>query len=147
MAEDDWTERLPEAAREYLEGHRLDEVECVIADLPGIARGKAVPAAKTAFAALQQGKFWEMAEIVFANQTALEDDDLLAYAKTIGLNVPQFRADLEAGKGKERVEGDRADGEKLEITGTPAVFINGRYFNDLLFGGTVAGWVEDALRR
>ena len=35
MAEDDWTERLPEAAREYLEGHRLDEVECVIADLPG----------------------------------------------------------------------------------------------------------------
>ena len=46
MAEDDWTERLPEAAREYLEGHRLDEVECVIADLPGIARGKAVPAAK-----------------------------------------------------------------------------------------------------
>jgi len=46
MAKKDWTERLPEAARTYLDGHRLDEVECIIADLPGIARGKAVPAAK-----------------------------------------------------------------------------------------------------
>ena len=41
-----WMANLPEAAQEYLEGHRLDEVECIISDLPGIARGKAVPAAK-----------------------------------------------------------------------------------------------------
>ena len=41
-----WADRIPEAARLYLERNRLDEVECVIADLPGIARGKAVPAAK-----------------------------------------------------------------------------------------------------
>ncbi|MDU9004821.1 glutamine synthetase family protein [Sedimentitalea todarodis] len=44
----DFTERLPEAARLYLEGRRLDEVECIISDLPGIARGKAVPASKFA---------------------------------------------------------------------------------------------------
>ncbi|WP_425038374.1 glutamine synthetase family protein [Primorskyibacter sp. S187A] len=44
----DWMEELPEAARSYLDGRRLDEVECVIADLPGIARGKAVPASKFA---------------------------------------------------------------------------------------------------
>lgn len=44
----DWTEALPEAARNYLDGKRLDEVECIIADLPGIARGKAVPASKFA---------------------------------------------------------------------------------------------------
>lgn len=44
----DWTETLPEAARGYLTLKRLDEVECVIADLPGIARGKAMPAAKFA---------------------------------------------------------------------------------------------------
>ncbi|MEQ9259327.1 MAG: glutamine synthetase family protein [Roseovarius sp.] len=44
----DWTEKLPEAAQAYLENRRLDEVECVIADLPGIARGKAVPASKFA---------------------------------------------------------------------------------------------------
>ncbi len=44
----DWIEKLPEAARSYLDGKRLDEVECVISDLPGIARGKAVPASKFA---------------------------------------------------------------------------------------------------
>ncbi|MEM9129607.1 MAG: glutamine synthetase family protein [Pseudomonadota bacterium] len=42
----DWTNALPKAAQNYLKGHRLDEVECIIADLPGIARGKAVPASK-----------------------------------------------------------------------------------------------------
>ena len=39
-----WINNIPEAARTYVENNRLDEVECVIADLPGIARGKAVPA-------------------------------------------------------------------------------------------------------
>jgi len=44
----DWITGLPDAAQSYLEGRRLDEVECVISDLPGIARGKAVPASKFA---------------------------------------------------------------------------------------------------
>jgi len=42
----DWTEALPEAARAFLSGKRLDEVECIVADLAGVARGKAMPAAK-----------------------------------------------------------------------------------------------------
>ena len=44
----DWTDTLPDSARAFLENRRLDEVECIIADLPGIARGKAVPASKFA---------------------------------------------------------------------------------------------------
>ncbi|UWR12594.1 glutamine synthetase family protein [Sulfitobacter mediterraneus] len=44
----DWTQNLPKPAQDYLTGRRLDEVECVIPDLPGIARGKAVPASKFA---------------------------------------------------------------------------------------------------
>lgn len=44
----DWTDKLPLTAKTYLEGRRLDEVECIISDLPGIARGKAVPASKFA---------------------------------------------------------------------------------------------------
>jgi len=44
----DWIENLPEAAREYLAGRKPDEVECLIGDLPGIARGKAMPASKFA---------------------------------------------------------------------------------------------------
>ncbi|MFN3291950.1 MAG: glutamine synthetase family protein [Gemmobacter sp.] len=44
MAE--WTEKLPEAARDYLSGRRLDEVECIVPDIAGVARGKAMPAFK-----------------------------------------------------------------------------------------------------
>ena len=44
----DFTRKLPAAARRYLEGKRLDEVECIVADLSGIARGKAMPATKFA---------------------------------------------------------------------------------------------------
>ena len=43
-----WLSQTPEAAQSYLSGRTLDEVECIIADLPGIARGKAVPASKFA---------------------------------------------------------------------------------------------------
>ena len=45
MAED-WTHQLPQPARDYIAGRRLDEVECVVADLAGVARGKAMPATK-----------------------------------------------------------------------------------------------------
>ncbi len=57
---DEWLEKLPQAARDYLDGRRLDEVECIIADLPGIARGKAVPASKFA-----RQKFFHLPESIF----------------------------------------------------------------------------------
>ncbi len=44
----DWLSEIPEAATEYLEGRKVSEVECIIPDLSGIARGKAMPAAKFA---------------------------------------------------------------------------------------------------
>ena len=44
----DWTAKLPEAAQNYIAGRRLDEVECIVPDLAGIARGKAMPATKFA---------------------------------------------------------------------------------------------------
>ncbi|WP_323007878.1 glutamine synthetase family protein [Pseudorhodobacter sp.] len=43
-----WTDKLPDAARDYIAGRRLDEVECIIADIAGVARGKAMPASKFA---------------------------------------------------------------------------------------------------
>ena len=43
-----WIDKLPTAAQTYLQNRRLDEVECIISDLPGVARGKAVPASKFA---------------------------------------------------------------------------------------------------
>jgi len=43
-----WTDQLPEAARDYIGNRRVDEVECVIGDIAGVARGKAMPATKFA---------------------------------------------------------------------------------------------------
>ena len=43
-----WTETLPQAARDYIAGRRVDEVECIIGDIAGVARGKAMPASKFA---------------------------------------------------------------------------------------------------
>ena len=43
-----WTDKLPEAARDFIGGRRVDEVECIIGDIAGVARGKAMPAAKFA---------------------------------------------------------------------------------------------------
>jgi len=60
MTEAQWTDELPEAARSYLENRRLDEVECIIADMPGIARGKAVPASKFA-----RQKFFHLPDSIF----------------------------------------------------------------------------------
>jgi len=57
----DWKSRMPDAAKRFLDGRRLDEVECIISDLPGIARGKAVPAAKFA----RQTKFYLPESIFF----------------------------------------------------------------------------------
>ncbi|SIO56816.1 L-glutamine synthetase [Rhodovulum sp. ES.010] len=44
----DWLDQLPDAARAYLGGRKPDEVECIVADIAGVARGKAMPAAKFA---------------------------------------------------------------------------------------------------
>ncbi len=56
----DWTDALPKAAQSYLEGRRLDEVECIISDLPGIARGKAMPASKFA-----RQKYFHLPDSIF----------------------------------------------------------------------------------
>jgi protein-disulfide isomerase len=112
---------------------------------PGHERGR--PAALAAEAAHEQGKFWEMHDAIFANPNALEDEDLVAYAEKIGLDVGKFKASYQGKKGEARLEADRKDGEKLEIRGTPAVFVNGREMNELLFGGSLGGWIDDALKR
>lgn len=44
----DWLTQTPDAAREYVEGRRLDEIECIVPDIAGVARGKAMPASKFA---------------------------------------------------------------------------------------------------
>jgi protein-disulfide isomerase len=112
---------------------------------PGHERGR--PAAMAAEAAHEQGKFWEMHDQLFAHQDALEDDDFMKYAQAIGLDVGKFRASYDAKRGEARVEADRKDGDKIEIHGTPAVFVNGREVIPLIFNGSLTAWIDDALKR
>ncbi|HEX3743970.1 MAG TPA: DsbA family protein [Bryobacteraceae bacterium] len=86
-------------------------------------------AAQAAMAAAEQGKFWEMHDLLFANQAALQRDQLLGYARKLGLDMPRFIADLDSDRVKKIIEADRAEGAKRGVTGTPTLFINGKSYS------------------
>jgi protein-disulfide isomerase len=92
--------------------------------LPFHTRGE--PAARAAFAAGMQGKFWEMEHLLFERQQHLEDADLERYARMLGVDVPKWKADLDAPGIRERIVHDRKLGEDLKVKGTPTIYINGR---------------------
>jgi protein-disulfide isomerase len=84
---------------------------------------------QAAMAAREQGKFWEMHDLLFANQQAVKQDDLLGYAKKLGLNVERFRKDMESDKVKKEIAADVAEGEKRGVNGTPTFFVNGKAYS------------------
>ncbi|XXF75278.1 thioredoxin domain-containing protein [Myxococcaceae bacterium GXIMD 01537] len=85
-------------------------------------------AAEASMAAHEQGKFWEMHDKLFANQKALDRASLEKYAGELGLNVAKFKADLDSGKFRSKVEADSTAGSAVGANGTPTFFINGREF-------------------
>jgi len=89
------------------------------------AHPHAVRAAETAEAAAAQGKFWEMHDMLFEHQDALEDADLLRCAKLLGLKVDRVMEELAAGAYVERVRKDFRSGVRSGVNGTPTFFING----------------------
>jgi protein-disulfide isomerase len=82
-------------------------------------------AAEAAEAAGAQGKFWKMHDTLYENQMALDDEDLLAYAESVGLNVPRFAAELAEHIHAPRVREDFLSGVRSGVNGTPTFFING----------------------
>jgi protein-disulfide isomerase len=82
-------------------------------------------AAQAAEAAGAQGRFWEMHDMLFEHQDALELEDLNGYAKLLGLDVQQFSRDLEAGTYAKRVRDDFRNGVRNGVNGTPTFFVNG----------------------
>jgi protein-disulfide isomerase len=85
-------------------------------------------AAQAAEAAAAQGKFWEMHDMLFKNQTALEPDDLVGYAKSIGLDIAKFERDLKAGTFAKKVRDDFRSGVRSGVNGTPTFFVNGKRY-------------------
>jgi protein-disulfide isomerase len=80
---------------------------------------------RAAFAAQQQGKFWEMHDRIFANQRDMSREALLGHARALGLDVARFTADLDGAASQAALDRDLAEGAKLGVDGTPTFFING----------------------
>ena len=81
----------------------------------------AFKAAEAARCAGEQGKFWEMHDRLFANQTSLEPAK--PHAEAIGLDVPKFETCLSSGKNAEAIRRDMAEAAKAGVNGTPAFFL------------------------
>ncbi|MFO7567434.1 MAG: thioredoxin domain-containing protein [Enhygromyxa sp.] len=127
---------------------RRGQVNLVFKHFPLRGQSRSEVAAIATEAAHSQGKFWEMHDLVFANQTTLEDADLERFARQIPeLDFDKWKADFAAETTKAAVNRDRADGKAAELTGTPTVFVNGRRVTSLLWDGKVSAWIDDALRR
>jgi protein-disulfide isomerase len=81
-------------------------------------------AAEAAEAAGVQGKFWEMHDTLYENQTALDDEDLAQYAADLGLDA-RLISEVLAGAHAARVREDFRSGARAGVNGTPSFFING----------------------
>ncbi len=90
------------------------------------AHPHAESAAEVAEAAGAQGKFWEMHDLLFRRQAALEDEHLLAYARELGLDAERVERELEQQAHRARVLEDIQSGLRSGVSGTPMFFINGR---------------------
>jgi predicted DsbA family dithiol-disulfide isomerase len=104
------------------------QVRLVFFNYPLPGHPHAMPAARAAVAAGNQGKFWEMHDLLFEHQQALEDEDIDGYARQIGLDMERFHADLRSPETQRRIEADREAGHRIEVQGTPTLVINGRRF-------------------
>jgi protein-disulfide isomerase len=85
--------------------------------------------AQAAAAAAEQGKFWEMHDLLFANQSALKRDDLLGYAKMLGLDLKRFTKDLDSDRIKGLIKADHDEGLKRGVQGTPTFYVNGKEYS------------------
>jgi protein-disulfide isomerase len=86
-------------------------------------------AARAAIAAQAQGKFWPMHHALFASGGHLEPADLEGYAKSVGLDLDRFRADMQSPATTARLDGDRKLADDLGVKGTPTIYVNGREFD------------------
>lgn len=86
----------------------------------------AAKAAEAAEAAGAQGQFWEMHDMLFEHQDALEDRDIISYAADIGIDVNRFEIELAQSGYRDRIREDFLSGVRSGVNGTPTFFVNER---------------------
>ena len=105
-----------------------DQVRVVLKNFPLSFHPNARPAAKIALAANEQGKYYEMVELLLENGADVSEAKLKEYAKTIKINYDQLMKDVKAkdAEYEQRIAADTALGQQVDVQGTPTFFINGK---------------------
>ena len=114
---------------------------------------RACRAAEAAECAAQQGRFSEMADMLFSNQSRLFESELLSLAERAGLDMEKFRVCMTEHAGRNAILADTRDGNRLRITSTPTLFVNGRkvvgtfedlrhYLYAVVLESELAGWPQ-----
>jgi protein-disulfide isomerase len=94
----------------------------------------AFQAAMAAEAAARQQKFWEMHDALYEHQAFLEKEDLIKYAKKLGLALKEFENDIQDKSLGDKIEADFESGIRSGVNGTPSFYINGfKYEGDYDF--------------
>ena len=96
---------------------------------PLLSHVNADGAARTAAAAAQQGRFWQMEKVLFDHQGALDPSEIEGYAKLADLDLERFRVDVKGDLARKVIARDRAEADAAGLTGTPFILINGREFD------------------
>ena len=101
------------------------KIRLVIKNYPYKYRDFAKIAAEASLAARDQGKYWEMHDILVSRSPNLDRKNLLAYAEELGLDMKKFTESLDSGKHAKDVESDIALAESMDLYNTPTFYING----------------------
>jgi protein-disulfide isomerase len=111
---------FPEINTDYI---KTGKVKYIFRDFPLDFHPFALKASEAARCAGEQGKYWEMHDTLFKNQSALQADNLVQYAKDSGADGAQFKTCLDSGKETAKVKADQAAGQKAGVSGTPGFFV------------------------
>jgi Na+/H+ antiporter NhaA len=127
---------------------QIDDVRFVWRHLPlEDVHPQAYLAALASEAAAAQGAFWEMHDLMLANQEELSFRNLAGYAESLGLNRDQFTSDLRAQSGAGRIAEDIDSADMSGVSGTPTFFINGVRHYGAYDAEALVGAVRTALTR
>jgi protein-disulfide isomerase len=123
------------------------QVRLVFRQYPLPMHPNAAKAAEAALCANDQGKFWEMHDSMFDDQGGLAADALKAKAAKLGMDAQAFGSCLDSGVKADRVQADMEAGSAAGVSGTPAMFVNGRFINGAVPLEEITKVVDDELRR
>ena len=104
-------------------------------------------AAEASLCADAQGKFWEMHDAIFEVRGKADAEELKTMAEGLGLDTELFGGCLDSGEFRGQVEADLEAGRQAGVTGTPALFINGRFLSGAQPFNVVSRVIDDELAR